>query len=230
MVVLPGRGCATMPDTMFSMERQRRKMVEHQLLRRGISDQAVLQAMDRVPRHLFVPEKLRRRAYDDCALPLPDHQTISQPFMVALMAQALQLKGHERVLEIGTGSGYAAAVLSKLSTVVYSIERSPALASSARARLEQLGYHNVHVILSDGTDGLPHYAPYDAISVAAASPWIPQPLREQIGPMGRLVIPVGGRDEQELLRLTRHGDDSTIESIAGVRFVPLVGVHGWQHN
>ncbi len=215
---------------MSTQEQQRKKMVEKQLRRRGISDRGVLRAMDSVPRHLFVPEHLRRQAYEDCALPLPDDQTISQPFMVALMAQALQLEGHERVLEIGTGSGYAAAVLSLLSSEVYSVERSPQLAASARERLDRLGYRNIHVIEHDGTDGLPEYAPYEAISVAAASPWIPQPLRAQLAPYGRLVIPVGGREEQRLLRLTMQGQTSKVEAIAGVRFVPLIGEHGWENN
>lgn len=202
-------------------------MVRIQLARRGIEDRAVLQAMTTVPRHLFLPAEVQPYAYEDRALPLTEGQTISQPYVVALMAQALELRGAERVLEVGTGSGYAAAVLSLLSREVYTIERSPGLAESARERLAQLGFANVQVICGDGTAGLPEYAPFDAISVAAAAPWVPLPLRRQIADGGRLIIPVGGREEQLLLRLTRRGEISRIEQLSGVRFVPLVGAHAW---
>jgi protein-L-isoaspartate(D-aspartate) O-methyltransferase len=210
----------------FDQERQ--AMVHTQLACRGINDERVLDAMARVPRHLFVPEEWRAQAYEDRALPIEAGQTISQPFIVALMAQALALVGDERVLEIGTGSGYAAAVLSLLATEVYTVERWPALAESAEHRLHDLGFKNIHVVVGDGTAGLPAYAPFDAITVAAASPWAPKPLREQLANGGRLLIPVGGRDEQLLLRLTRRDNVIHTERLSGVRFVPLIGAHAWE--
>lgn len=214
---------------MNTPEHERQRMVQEQLAKRGIRDMAVLQAMTDVPRHLFVPEDIQAHAYEDRALPLPGGQTISQPFIVALMAEALQLGGTERVLEIGTGWGYAAAVLSRLAAEVYTVERLEELAHDAKERLDHLGYQNVRVIAQDGTGGLPEYAPYDAICVAAASPWVPLPLREQLADGGRLVIPVGGRDEQLLLRLTRKQDTIHTERFGGVRFVPLLGEHSWKN-
>lgn len=210
-----------------SFEQERQRMVRTQLARRGIHDKAVLQAMEHVPRHLFVPEEMRSQAYADRALPLPDEQTISQPYIVALMAQTLHLQGDERVLDIGTGSGYAAAVLSLLSAEVYSMERSEVLAQTARQRLADLGYMNIHVVHGDGTTGLPDHAPYDAIHVAAASPWVPRPLRAQLAEGGRLVIPVGGHAEQLLLLATRQDSETKVSQLGGVRFVPLVGEHAW---
>jgi protein-L-isoaspartate(D-aspartate) O-methyltransferase len=209
-------------------DEERQAMVHTQLACRGISDERVLEAMARVPRHEFVPEEWRTQAYEDRALPIEAGQTISQPFIVALMAQALALRGDERVLEIGTGSGYAAAVLSRLAAEVYTVERWPALAETAERRLHELGFTNVHVSVGDGTAGLPAYAPFDAIVVAAAAPWAPKPLREQLSDGGRLVIPVGGRDEQLLLRLTRTGTLARTERLSGVRFVPLIGAHAWE--
>ncbi|HEY3232549.1 MAG TPA: protein-L-isoaspartate(D-aspartate) O-methyltransferase [Roseiflexaceae bacterium] len=209
-------------------DEERQAMVSTQLVGRGIDDERVLAAMACVPRHLFVPEELCAQAYEDRALPIEEGQTISQPFIVALMAQALALAGDERVLEIGAGSGYAAAVLSLLAAEVYTIERWPALAATAERRLHDLGYRNVHVFVGDGTAGMPEYAPFNAIVVAAASPWAPRPLREQLADGGRLIIPVGGRDEQLLLRLTRHGDEVRTERLSGVRFVPLIGAHAWE--
>lgn len=208
-------------------EQEQHHMVRTQLARRGIYDRAVLRAMETVPRHLFVPEDVRAHAYEDRALPLPDGQTISQPYIVALMAQSLELQENERVLEIGTGSGYAAAVLSVLAGEVYSVERSHILAEAAHERLNHLGYHNVHVVCADGTMGLPDFAPYNAISVPAASPWVPRPLRQQLAEGGRLVIPVGSDTEQLLLQVTKRNGTTKSRQLGGVRFVPLVGEHAW---
>jgi len=161
-------------------------------------------------------------------LPISEGQTISQPYIVALMAQALSLRPCDRVLEVGAGSGYAAAVLSQLAGEVYAIERWPALAENAERCLHDLGYMNVHVFHGDGTTGLPAYAPFDAVVVSAAAPWVPRPLREQLGEGGRLVIPVGGRNEQILLRLIRTDHRTHTERLGEVRFVPLVGEHAWE--
>jgi protein-L-isoaspartate(D-aspartate) O-methyltransferase len=203
-------------------------MVRAQLEQRGISDSRVLSAMAAVPRHLFVPPEAREQAYGDRALPISEGQTISQPFIVALMAQALCLKPGDRVLEVGAGSGYAAAVLSLLAGEVYAIERWPALAQAAEVRLHDLGYANVHIFTGDGTVGLPAYSPFDGIVVSAAAPWVPRPLREQLGEGGRLVIPVGGRNEQLMLRLTRTDHQIRAERLGEVRFVPLIGAHAWE--
>lgn len=208
-------------------EQERAAMVRDQLQLRGISDGRVLAAMERVPRHRFLPTEAQHNAYADRAVPIAEGQSISQPYVVALMAEALQLRGDERVLEIGTGSGYAAAVLSQLAADVVTIERIPALAEAAEQRLATLGYINVRVIGGDGTAGLPGEAPFDAITVAAASPWVPRPLRDQLAPGGRLVIPVGGRGEQLLLRVTRDASGDHVEQLSGVRFVPLIGAHAW---
>lgn len=207
---------------------ERAAMVRRQLEQRGIDDSRVLAAMAAVPRHLFVPEEARAAAYGDHALPINEGQTISQPFIVALMAQTVCLTKRDRVLEIGAGSGYAAAVLSLLAGEVYAIERRPNLAQSAEARLHELGYANVHVFTGDGTAGLPAYAPFDAIIVSAAAPWVPMPLREQLAEDGRMVIPVGGRDAQYLLRVTRKNHQIQTERMGEVRFVPLIGEHAWE--
>jgi protein-L-isoaspartate(D-aspartate) O-methyltransferase len=207
---------------------ERFAMVRAQLERRGIADGSVLDAMATVPRHLFVPPAAREQAYGDRALPIEEGQTISQPYIVALMAQALRLTKSDRVLEIGAGSGYAAAVLSLLAGEVYAMERWPSLAESAERRLHDLGYRNVHIFAGDGSAGLPAYAPYDGIVVSAAAPWVPRPLREQLGEGGRMVIPVGGRGEQVLLRLTRSYHQTRTEQLGEVRFVPLIGEHAWE--
>jgi protein-L-isoaspartate(D-aspartate) O-methyltransferase len=212
----------------MDLDNERNAMVRAQLMRRGITDSRVLDAMATVPRHLFVPPEARDQAYGDRALPIHEGQTISQPYIVALMAQALNLRPEDRVLEVGAGSGYAAAVLSRLAGEVYTIERWPTLAESAERSLHNLGYMNVHVFHGDGTTGLPAYAPFDAVVVSAAAPWVPRPLREQLGEGGRLVIPVGGRNEQILLRLTRTDHRTQTERLGEVRFVPLVGEHAWE--
>ncbi len=202
-------------------------MIAEQLRRRNIHDERVLQVMARVQRHRFVPEALTEQAYSDNALPIAEQQTISQPFIVALTAEALMLQGDERVLEIGTGSGYAAAVLSLLAREVWTIERFRSLAETAATRLHAEGYTNVHVGIGDGTAGWPEHAPYDAIAVAAAGPHIPQSLIEQLAMGGRLVIPVGSREEQQLVRIVRMPDGLRQDRLGPVRFVPLVGQEGW---
>jgi protein-L-isoaspartate(D-aspartate) O-methyltransferase len=205
-------------------------MVMHQLAERGIRDPRVLQAMAAVPRDWFVPGDVRHLAYEDCALPLGEGQTISQPYMVAAMAAALQLAGDETVLEIGTGSGYAAAVLGRLARQVISIERQPALAERAAARLREGGYPNVAVILGDGTGGWPPAAPYDAISVAAGAPTVPEQLAAQLAEGGRLVIPIGAPRQQVLIRLTRTEEGYQREELMPCVFVPLVGAGGWSNR
>jgi protein-L-isoaspartate(D-aspartate) O-methyltransferase len=213
---------------MMDREAERRSMIREQLERRNIQDARVLDAMVAVPRHRFVPSSLDEHAYADNALPIAENQTISQPYIVALTAAALQLQGNERVLEIGTGSGYAAAVLAQLAAQVFTIERYRSLAESAAQRLADLNYANVRIFIGDGTQGLPEHAPYDAIAVAAAGPHVPRSLLDQLALGGRLVIPIGSRDEQRLLRIVRTADGWREESLGPVRFVPLVGHEGWQ--
>ena len=208
-------------ETRFQAARQ--QMVEGQLRQRDIRDERVLQAMATVPRHLFVPPAQRSQAYDDGPLPIGQEQTISQPYIVALMTESLRLKGTETVLEIGTGSGYQAAVLSGLAKKVYSIEIIPELAGTARARLAALGYKNVEVIVGDGNLGWPQGSPYDAIIVTAAAPQIPPALIEQLAEGGRMVLPVEVGNEQHLLRLQKVDGKITQEDLGLVRFVPLVG-------
>lgn len=208
-------------------ENERQKMIAEQLAGRNIRDERVLHAMAAVPRHFFVPSDLNGQAYDDNALPIEEQQTISQPYIVALTAEALQLNGHERVLEIGTGSGYAAAVLGQLAAEVWSVERFRSLAETAAQRLHNLGYDNVHVGVGDGTQGWPEHAPYDAIAVAAAGPRVPRSLVDQLAIGGRLVMPVGNRDEQWMVRVTRTASGLHEQRLGPVRFVPLVGREGW---
>jgi len=221
---LSGRGGVAQTD---EYARLRRRMIEEQIRGRETVSPRVLEAMLAVPRHEFVPDEFRNRAYADEPLPIGEGQTISQPFMVAAMANALELAGKERVLEIGTGSGYQAALLSLLAAQVYSIENHPSLATAAQARLERLGYLNVHVHCGDGTLGLPDAAPFDAILVTAAAPQVPPPLIEQLAEGGRLVIPVGSADQQELLRVRKIEGQVTSVALHYCRFVPLVGRHGW---
>jgi len=220
--------------TSYSMDlgRARAEMVERQLVRRGIADPRVLAACREVPREVFVGAWQQQQAYDDAPLPIGQGQTISQPYIVALTSEALRLLGHERVLEIGTGSGYAAAILAKLSKEVFTVERLPSLADAARERLKRAGYDNVQVRCSDGSLGWPEHAPYDAIAVAAGGPKVPQALMDQLAIGGRLVMPVGDDDQgQVLVRVTRLGPslyDS--EEITHVRFVPLIGAQGWRDD
>lgn len=204
-------------------------MVERDIAARGVRDELVLDAMRQVPRELFLPQNLREFAYDDSPLPIAGEQTISQPYIVAFMAEALMLKGGEKVLEIGAGSGYAAAVLSEIAANVYTVERLGPLAEKAAATLAELGYDNVHVLHGDGTKGWPKHAPYDAIVVAAGGPQVPESLKEQLKIGGRLVIPVGtDQRSQELVRVIRiSANEYRSEDIADVRFVPLIGEEGW---
>ena len=204
----------------------RRRLIET-LQTNGISDLAVLRAFDEVPRHLFVPSGVRHRAYEDSALPIGNGQTISQPSVHARYLQELRLTGRERVLEIGTGSAYQTALLSKLVEQVFSVERVGALMDRSREILQRLGARNVSLLLGDGTLGWSSYSPYDAILVSAAAPQVPQPLAEQLAEGGRLLIPLGGRDEQTLAVLTKRGTELERREIGAVRFVPLVGKYGW---
>lgn len=206
----------------------RRAMVAEQVRGRGIESLRVLEAMLKVPRHAFVAPELRSEAYEDKPLPIGEGQTISQPFMVGAMCEALELSGTERVLEVGTGSGYQAAVLAFLAREVFTIESHASLTLAARHRLEDLGCPNVHVYQGDGTLGLPEAAPFEAIVVAAAAPQIPPPLTEQLAEGGRLVIPVGGASEQELVQVKKIGGELRSRVLHYCRFVPLVGYHGWR--
>jgi len=214
-------------ETEQGWEHERQEMVRRQISERGIEDERVLEAMRAVPRHCFVPEHIRGSAYRDVPLPIGEGQTISQPYIVAYMTAALELTGHEKVLEVGTGSGYQAAVLAYLVARVISVERLPRLAGEAREKLAHLGYGNVHVIVGDGTHGWPDEAPYDAIMVTAASPDVPEPLRWQLAEGGRLVAPIGPRYSQQLVRIRREEDAFRTENLLGVAFVPLIGEYGW---
>jgi len=214
------------------LSRYRKEMVRRQLISRGINDPAVLKAMGQVPREAFVPADLAEVAYDDTALPIGKRQTISQPYMVALMIEALELSQEDRVLEIGTGSGYAAAVLSRIAREVYTVERHVKLADKARTHFRKLEYDNIHVRVGDGTLGWNEHAPYDGIVVTAGGPEIPEPLLEQLKVGGYLVIPIGDwKTTQKLVRVHRASqDDYQQENLGKVRFVPLVGEAGWQQD
>lgn len=207
--------------------RARERMVRQQIAARGIREQRVLEAMRAVPRHLFVPVDAREMAYQDGPLRIGQGQTISQPYIVALMTEMLELTGHERVLEIGTGSGYQAAILSLLASHVYTIERHAALASRARELLHGLGYQNISIRVGDGTLGWPEHAPYDAVMITAAAPSLPDPLIDQLADGGRLVAPVGGGWSQMLVRIRREGKKLHSEEMSSVAFVPLIGEFGW---
>jgi protein-L-isoaspartate(D-aspartate) O-methyltransferase len=200
-----------------------------ELLRdRGIRDEAVLTAMREVPREEFVPAAIRGRAWDDSALPLEHGQTISQPLIVAWMTELLELAGDETVLDVGTGSGYQLAILCRLARRVVSIERLPQLSATAGERLAALGITNATLVIGDGTLGWPELAPYDAILVAAAAPEMPQPLYDQLALGGRLVLPVGSRESQEMQRIRKTAAGPVVESLGGCRFVPLIGTAGWR--
>ena len=210
-----------------SYEEQRGEMVEQQLRARGIRDQRVLEAMSQVPRHGFVPEEFRAQAYEDHPLPIGKEQTISQPLIIAISLQALALRGSESVLEVGTGSGYQAALLARLARQVCSVERHPELAETAERTLRELGFNNVQVSVRDGSQGWKEHSPYDAILVSAAAPAVPRSLLEQLADGGRMVIPVGPPHTQELLLVRRNGPTTTTETVDGCRFVPLVGAEGY---
>ncbi len=213
---------------MIHYEQARQRMVREQLIARGIRNKWVLEAMIRVPRHLFVDEKSRERAYDDCALSISEGQTISQPYMVAIMTEELELKGIEKTLEIGTGSGYQTAVLACLAQHVWSIERLETLAVAARELLTRLGYSNVTIRVGDGTLGWPEEAPFDAILVTAGSPHVPAPLVDQLKITGRMVIPIGDRKSQTLHKIVKTSAGVQDITLTGCVFVPLVGTYGWR--
>jgi len=209
---------------------ERRRMVEEQIRARGIQNERVLAAIEKIPRHLFVPDNLRREAYADHPLPIGDGQTISQPYIVALMTDLLDPHAGDRVLEIGAGSGYQAAILAELASIVITIERIPAVAARARRNLSAAGSRTVDVIVGDGTLGYPSKAPYQGVIVTAATPEIPRPLIDQLADRGRLVAPVGPRGVQELIKIEREGGQVRQEGHGGVVFVPLIGEYGWRED
>ena len=213
-----------------NLEARRTQMVEHQIQSRGVEDRLVLDAMKKVPRHLFVPGERADSAYADRPLPIGCGQTISQPYMVAVMTEALGLKGGEKVLEIGTGSGYQAAILAEIAGRVVSLERQPELADRAAEALKDLGYVNVEVVVGDGSKGYAECAPYGGIIVTAGAPDVPPVLIEQLADGGRLVIPVGSSFQQTLIRVTRRGGDHETEKLEGCVFVPLIGEFGWREG
>lgn len=217
-------------ENQVDYDKSRQRMVDTQIVARGVLDPRVIKAMRKVPRHRFVEEGLYSQSYSDYPLPIGEKQTISQPYIVALMTEALILKGPERVLEIGTGSGYQTAILAELAYKVYSIERINTLAIRARRILDALGYRNTIVKFGDGTLGWKEHAPFDAIIVTAGAPFTPEPLIEQLSDGARLVIPVGDRYSQSLVRITKKGNETIQEDLGGVRFVSLIGQHGWKEE
>jgi len=210
-----------------SREDERFRMVERQIIARGITNPQIIAAMRQIPRHLFIPPPYDRLAYEDNPIPIGNGQTISQPYIVALMTDLLSTGTGDRVLELGTGSGYQTAILAAMAKHVVTIERIQAVADRARTNLSRLGITNVEMIIRDGTTGYPEGAPYNAILITAATPQIPAPLIEQLDEGGRIVAPVGSRDIQELVRMRRTGDRIVESHHGGVRFVPLIGMHGW---
>jgi len=213
---------------LIDYAKERNRMVDEQIAGRGVKDGRVLAVMRKIPRHEFLPEGIRGMAYNDSALPLGEGQTMSQPYMVAIMTELLGLKGTERVLEIGTGSGYQAAVLAELCEKVYTVERIKSLADKARATLDRLGYKSVAIKIYDGTYGWKEMAPFDAIMVTAGSPDIPAPLVEQLKEGGRMVIPVGDRYGQQLITVVKAAEGMLTERSIPCVFVPLIGNHGWK--
>lgn len=213
---------------MINYEKERNRMVDEQIAARGVKDERVLAAMRTVPRHEFLPEAIRGMAYEDNSLPLGEGQTMSQPYMVALMTGLLELTGAERVLEIGTGSGYQAAVLAELCEKVYTVERIKTLADKARAVLDRLGYRTVAIKVYDGTYGWKEMAPFDAIMVTAGAPDVPAPLVLQLKEGGRMVVPVGDRQGQALLKVVKTAEGVVTERSIPCTFVPLIGSHGWK--
>jgi len=207
----------------------REKLVQEQLIARGIKNPRILTAMRKLPRHLFVDPGLVKRAYEDCALPIGDKQTLSQPYMAARMTEALELDGDEKVLEIGTGSGYQTALLAELCFNVFSVEKIRTLSHKARALLDRLNYQNIALHVGDGTIGWSEHAPYDGIIVTAGAPEVPKPLLDQLAPGGRLVIPVGDEQGQTLVRVTRIASGFRNEQLGDCRFVKLLGKYGWRN-
>ena len=213
------------PEVPFEAERH--EMLALQLRRRGIRDSRILEAMFEVPRHKFVPPSLADHAYEDRPLPIGEHETISQPYIVAAMTQAAQVCPGEKILEVGTGSGYQTAILAHLGARVYSVERNAALAETARMRLAEMGYEKVTVICGDGSEGYPSEAPYNAILITAAAPEVPPILPDQLAEGGRLVIPVGELEHQDLLLIFKHGRQHHTRTLDPCQFVPLIGKYGW---
>ena len=212
----------------MTFDEQRFRMVETQLKARGLIDERLLAAFGKVPRHLFVPKEVRQDAYVDHPLPIGAGQTISQPYIVALMIDCLCLQGHERVLEIGSGSGYQTALLAELALEVYSIERVPELLHAVRERLLTLGCHNVHLATGNGSLGWPDHAPFDAILVSAAAPRVPAPLVAQLAEGGRMAVPIGTPQAQMLVQVEKRRGALHQKDIASCVFVPLIGAHGWR--
>jgi protein-L-isoaspartate(D-aspartate) O-methyltransferase len=202
-------------------------MVQEQLLARGIGQPRIVQAMRKIPRHLFIDPGLVKRAYEDSAIPIGDKQTLSQPYMAARMTEALELQGSEKVLEIGTGSGYQTALLAELCFNVFSVEKIRPLSRKARLLLDRLEYHNIALHVGDGTLGWSEHAPYDSIIVTAGAPELPKPLLDQLAPGGRLVIPVGDEHGQVLMRIRRNTNGYSTEQLGDCRFVKLLGKYGW---
>ena len=211
----------------MSADEDRARMVDEHIKARGLTEGRLLAAFRKVPRHLFVPPQLQHEAYRDHPLPIASGQTISQPYMVALMTSHLRLQGHDRVLEIGSGSGYQTAILAELALEVFSVERLPELLPAVRGRLKALGYLNVHLSTGNGSLGWPEHAPYDAILVSAAAPDVPTPLLEQLGENGRMVVPVGAPEEQMLHLVEKRHGVVTHTAMTSCVFVPLLGKHGW---
>ena len=215
------------PPQSASFSAERNRMVQSQLRQRGVRDQRVLDAMTRVPRHQFVPERYQAQAYEDHPIPIGFGQTISQPYIVALMLEALSLQPTDTVLEVGTGSGYQTALLAELAARIYSIERHAPLAENAAAVLRSLGYTNATMVVGDGSKGLPQHAPFDAIIVSAAAPQVPLALFHQLAESGRMIVPVGPSDAQELQLITKQDRELVVSHLEGCRFVPLIGGEGF---